>query len=126
MRQVQEPAPIHPGQGALTLGDRGCGLVRAVAREDADPEEVRRAFVDRELAIAEQETIGDALAEPLDQLVNGRHRDDPPQDLPWREAQTDRSHDTEQSVAADDQAEQLGIARAADLTDLTGRVDERE
>ena len=124
--EVEQPAPVHPRQRSLAVGDRGRGLVRAVAREDADAEEVGRALVDRELAVAEEEAVGDPLVEPLDELVDRRQRHDPAEDLPRRQPQADRGHDAEQSVAADDEAEQLGVARPADLADLARRVDQRE
>ncbi len=68
----------------------------------------------------------DPVIEPLHELVDRRQGDDPPEDPPRGQPQADRRHDAEQPVAADDETEQVGVARSADLADIARGIDQRE
>src|SRR5207249_10526550 len=119
--------PVALAELLVRRGHRRVVGRRPVAREHAAAQEiVRRKIVDRALEVAVQEAVADALGKGAGNLVHRAQLDRPLELAARDQAQRDGVDEAEQAVAADREAEQLGVLGAAAGTQLALRVDERE
>ena len=127
VREVEQLYPVALAELLLRRGHRRIVGHRPVAREHAAAQEiVRRKVVDRVLEVAVQEAVADALGKGAGNLVHRAQLGHPLQLAARDQAQRDGVDEAEQAVAADREAEQLGVLGAAAGTQLALRVDERE
>jgi hypothetical protein len=126
VRERHEPLPVPWRQDALVGGDRRRVGYRLVARKDAALQEAIARRVDRELEVAVGEAGGDPRIERRHEPVDVGDLHHAAQLAAQDEAQRHCRDCAEQPVAADREAEEVRILRAAAATRLAGGVDERE
>ena len=118
--------PVFVHQLALLGRHRCLRSDGPIAGEHALAQEVFRLLVDRELEVSEHEALRDAPFERGGQPVDVAHLDEALNFLARAEPQLHSGNDAEQSVATDDQPEQLGVFRAAAPAALALRINEHK
>jgi hypothetical protein len=126
VREHQQVGPVALGERAARRGDRHVVGHRPVAREHAAAQEFGRALIDGELEVAVREAVGDAIAEGAHQAFDLADFDDALDLAPRHQAQRDGVDEAEQAVAADGDAEEVGVLGTAALHQVAARVDEAE
>src|SRR3954464_10140653 len=119
--EEQELGPLALAELVLELRHRPLVVHRAVAREHAALQEIVGLLVDRILEVAVGEAFADAAGEGVDEARDLAHLD-PPLELASRhEARGGQIDEAEQAVAADREAEEIGILLAAAVHEIAAR-----
>src|ERR1051325_10956598 len=126
VREEQELGPLALAQLVLQRRHRPGVVHGAVAREHAPLQEVVGLLVDGILEVAVGEAVADAAGESLGEAGDLAHLDAPLELAPRHEPQGRRVDETEQAVAADRQAKEVGIFLAAAVQEVAAPRDEPE
>src|SRR5688572_10214339 len=126
MRVERQPCPILGFESRWVIGQRRVRWHRLVAREHAATEKAVASGVGRELVIAVQIPVTNALFESIDDACCFTQLHDAPDFDTRTQPQLDSRDDAEQAVAADRQAKETWIGTTRARAQLTVRTEQVE